>query len=99
MCKMVVCIFGHTDKAKRVVGNFRKILDDEFGDQYSLEVIDIRENPELADRYEVLATPMAIKTFPEPRRRIIGDLSNREKVLFGLNLKNVRNEELGEHPK
>jgi len=42
---------------------------------------------------------MAIKTFPEPRRRIIGDLSNREKVLFGLNLKNVRNEELGEHPK
>jgi circadian clock protein KaiB len=64
----------------------RKICEENLNGRYDLEVIDVYENPEATRELQVIATPTLIKILPEPLRRIIGDLSDKEKVLAGLNL-------------
>jgi len=66
--------------------NARGIFGDASGVQYSLRIVDVLENPQLAVDAKILATPTLVKTVPPPERRIIGDLSDREKVLLGLGL-------------
>ena len=73
----------------------KKILYDEFKDQYSLKVIDVLENPGLAEDDKILATPTVVKRLPMPIRKVIGDLTEREKVLLGLDLMG-RDQESGE---
>ncbi len=80
-------ITGKTSKSGRVIANLRKICDDKFCDKYELVIIDILENPQLAEDEKILTTPTLIKEFPSPIRRIIGDLADKEKVLLGLDLK------------
>ncbi|MCA9904665.1 MAG: circadian clock protein KaiB, partial [Anaerolineae bacterium] len=77
-------ITGKTPRTETAVTTLRKICEEELRGQYQLVVIDILENPQLAEDEKILATPTLIKVLPQPLRRIIGDLSNREKVLLGL---------------
>jgi len=81
-------IAGKTATAERAIENLRKITADleENGHQVDLEVIDILERPQLAEDERILATPVVIKKLPEPLRRIVGDLSELDKVLIGLDL-------------
>ncbi|MCA9910179.1 MAG: circadian clock protein KaiB [Anaerolineae bacterium] len=79
-------ITGKTPRTETAVTTLRKICEEELRGQYQLVVIDILENPQLAEDEKILATPTLIKVLPQPLRRIIGDLSNREKVLLGLDL-------------
>ena len=76
--------------SRRAVNNLRAICQEMSGatliDHYDIDVVDVLENPQLAERDKILATPTLIKGLPEPVRRIIGDLSDREKVLIGLDL-------------
>ncbi|MDJ0524050.1 MAG: circadian clock protein KaiB, partial [Microcystis sp. M53600_WE12] len=64
----------------------KNILEEEFQGVYALKVIDVLKNPQLAEEDKILATPTLAKVLPPPVRKIIGDLSDREKVLIGLDL-------------
>lgn len=80
--KLFIC--GASPRAETAVANLRHICDNDLKGDYSLEVIDVLEQPDLAEEAKVLATPTLIKLRPLPLRRIIGDLSDREKLLVGL---------------
>ncbi|MCG7868773.1 MAG: circadian clock protein KaiB [Candidatus Thiodiazotropha taylori] len=85
--KIKLYIVGHTPTAKRAVENLRALGElPEFDDVYETEIVNLLENPALAEEEKILATPVLIKKLPEPMRRIIGDLSDSEKVLVGLDL-------------
>ena len=75
---------GATPRAQNAIANLRRICDEQLGGQYELEIIDVLERPDLAENDKVLATPTLIKQLPPPLRRVIGDLSDRDKVLLGL---------------
>ena len=79
-------VTGQTPRAERAISNLRHICEVELGGQYDMVVIDVLERPAQAEDEHVLATPTLIKQLPPPLRRIIGDLSDTEKVLMGLNL-------------
>ena len=64
----------------------RQICEEELGRTYELAVIDILERPQLAENEKILATPTLVKELPPPLRRVVGDLSNRERLLVGLDL-------------
>jgi circadian clock protein KaiB len=81
-----IYVSGQTLKSKGLVKAFRKLLDEELKDPYSLKVIDVIENPQLAEKSMIFATPTVEKTSPSPTRRIIGDLSEKERILFGLGI-------------
>jgi circadian clock protein KaiB len=77
-------VTGKTPRAELAIANIRRICDEDLKGQYRLDIIDVLEHPELAEDEKVLATPTLIKQLPPPLRRVIGDLTNKEKVLFGL---------------
>jgi len=79
-------ITGRTPRSERAIKNLKRVCDEDLGDQYKLEVIDVLEHPQLAEDERILATPTLIRTLPPPMRRVIGDLSDREKVLLGLDI-------------
>ncbi len=85
-------VTGTTSRSQRAIANMRKICEETLAGQYDLEIIDVYENPEATRDLQVVATPTLVKVLPEPLRRIIGDLSDREKVLAGLNLTPAANE-------
>ena len=82
-------VTGQTTKSKRAIANLQQICDEELNGQYTMVVIDILEQPQLAENEKILATPTLIREVPQPLRRIIGDLSNTEKVLMGLDIETV----------
>ena len=86
MKKLRLYVIGETPSSVKAIADLKTILEDEFGDQYALEVVDIFENPNLAEEDKILATPTVVKLLPLPIRKIVGDLSDREKVLLGLDL-------------
>ena len=79
-------VAGNTPNSMRALKTLRNILETEFKGVYALKVIDVLKNPQLAEEDKILATPTLSKILPPPVRRIIGDLSDRERVLIGLDL-------------
>ena len=79
-------VAGNTPNSMRALNTLREILKTDFKGVYALKVIDVLESPQLAEEDKILATPTLAKILPPPVRRIIGDLSDREKVLIGLDL-------------
>ncbi|MEN9204869.1 MAG: circadian clock protein KaiB [Thermostichales cyanobacterium BF4_bins_65] len=79
-------IAGNTSNSLQALRTLQDILEKEFQGVYTLKVIDVVKNPQLAEEDKILATPTLTKTLPPPVRKIIGDLSDREKVLVGLDL-------------
>jgi len=79
-------VTGHTKRSEAAITNLRRICDQELQGKYEMEVIDVLENPQLAEDEKILATPTLIKQLPPPLRRVIGDLSQTDKVLLGLDL-------------
>lgn len=77
---------GKTPRAELAIANLRRICEEELEGRYELQIIDVVENPQLAEDEKILATPTLIKRLPPPLRRVIGDLSDKEKVLLGLNV-------------
>jgi len=82
-------ITGRTPRSEQCIANLRAICDRELSGKYELKIIDVLEHPQLAEDEKILATPTLIKELPPPIRRIIGDLSDTEKVLLGLDLKDL----------
>ena len=79
-------VAGKTPKSLTAFVNLKKICEQHLVGQYRLEVIDLLENPTLAGGDQILAIPTLVRRLPEPMRKIIGDLSNTERVLIGLDL-------------
>ena len=79
-------VTGMTSRSSRAVSNLRAICDEYLEGRYDLEVIDIYQQPVLTKGEQIVAAPTLIKKLPLPMRRIIGDMSNREHVLLGLDL-------------
>ena len=79
-------VTGSTQRSTRAIDNLRRVLESELPDSYDLEVVDVYEHPEAVAEHQILAAPTLIKLMPEPVRRIIGDLSDTERVLRGLDL-------------
>ena len=75
---------GASSRTGTAIANLRRICEQELAGQYVLEIIDVLQFPELAEDEKILATPTLIKSLPLPLRRVIGDLSDKEKVLLGL---------------
>src|SRR4051794_16065523 len=82
-------VTGQTPRSQRAVANLRRICEEELEGEYELIVIDVLERPQLAEDEKILATPTVVKELPTPIRRIIGDLSDTERVLLGLDLRTV----------
>ncbi|UMZ74475.1 circadian clock protein KaiB [Natranaerofaba carboxydovora] len=80
-------VTGKTPRSQRAIANLRKICEEELDTKYEMEVVDVLERPQLAEDEKIMATPTLVKQLPPPLRRVIGDLSDREKVLLGLDLK------------
>ncbi len=80
-------ITGRSPRAERAIANLRRLCKEELEGCYELEIIDVLEHPQLAEDDRILATPTLIKQLPPPLRRVIGDLSNRDKVLLGLDVR------------
>lgn len=89
-------VAGNTPNSVRALKTLNNILEEEFQGVYALKVIDVLKNPQLAEEDKILATPTLTKILPPPVRKIIGDLSDREKVLIGLDLlyEELREEEI-----
>jgi circadian clock protein KaiB len=83
-------VTGVTPRSQSALKNLENILDEDYKGVYSLKVIDVIKQPQLAEDDKILATPTLIKILPPPVARIIGDLSDREKVLLGLDLVAIR---------
>lgn len=79
-------VTGETPNSIRAITNLKKILTEEFKGVYELRIIDVVKNPKLAEEEKILATPMLSRVLPLPIKRIIGDLSEKDKVLLGLDL-------------
>jgi circadian clock protein KaiB len=80
-------VAGQTPKAVRAFSNLRKICEEHLQGRYSIEVIDLVENPQLGRGDQILALPTLVRHLPTPIKKIIGDLSNTERVLVGLDLR------------
>ena len=79
-------VTGRTPRSERAIANLRRICEADLAGCYDLTIIDVLERPQLAEDEKILATPTLIKELPPPLRRIIGDLSEKESVLLGLDL-------------
>jgi circadian clock protein KaiB len=79
-------VTGQTPKSERAIQNLRRICEEDLGGRYEVIIIDVLERPQLAEEEKILATPTLVKALPPPLRRVIGDLSQKEKVLLGLDL-------------
>lgn len=88
--KLRLFVTGSTPRSARAIANMRKICEENLHGRYDLEVVDVYENPDATRELQIIATPTLVKILPEPLRRIIGDLSNKERVLAGLNLTPVK---------
>ncbi|RCJ31277.1 circadian clock protein KaiB [Nostoc punctiforme NIES-2108] len=82
-------VAGQTPKSVTAFANLKKLCEEYLQGQYRIEIIDLLQYPELAKRDQILAIPTLVRQLPQPIRQIIGDLSNEEKVLLGLDLKKV----------
>lgn len=88
-------VTGASSRTAPAIANLRRICDEELRGRYDLEIIDVQEHPDIAEDEKILATPTLIKTLPLPLRRVIGDLSDKDKVLLGLQ---VESRPDGSHP-
>jgi circadian clock protein KaiB len=79
-------VAGQTPRCVAAFANLKKICEEHLAGQYQIEVVDLLENPRLAQGDQILAIPTLVRKLPEPVRKIIGDLSNTERVLVGLDL-------------
>ena len=80
-------IAGQTPKSVLALKNITKYCREHLAGKYTIEIIDLLVNPRLAEGDQIFAIPTLVRKFPEPLRKIIGDLSNEEKVLVGLNIR------------
>jgi len=91
-------VTGASSRTSTAIANLRRICEQELEGQYDLQIIDVLQFPDLAEDEKILATPTLIKSLPLPLRRVIGDLSDKEKVLLGLEVHPQRDSDVDSSP-
>jgi circadian clock protein KaiB len=84
--KLVLYIAGTTPKSLEALANIKRVCEEYLKGQYSIDVVDLIKNPKLAKGDQIIAIPTLIKKLPPPLKKIIGDFSNKENLLVGLNI-------------
>lgn len=82
-------VTGSSARAATAIANLKRICENDLRGEFDLQIIDVLEDPQRAEDEKILATPTLIKQLPPPLRRVIGDLSDKEKVLLGLELRQI----------
>ncbi|KCZ71449.1 KaiB domain-containing protein [Candidatus Methanoperedens nitroreducens] len=85
-------IAGQTARSDAALANLKRICEEHLAGKYRIEVIDLLKNPQIARDHQILATPTVIRKLPEPLKKTIGDLSQTERVLVGLDLRPLKKE-------
>lgn len=80
-------VSGSSPRAEAAIANLKRICEQDLAGRYTLEIVDVLENPDAAEKDKILATPTLVKSLPPPLRRVIGDLSDKDKVLLGLEVR------------
>jgi circadian clock protein KaiB len=91
--RMRLYVAGQTPKSLAAFANLKKICEEHLKGKYTIEIIDLLVNPKLAQGDQILAIPTLVRRLPEPIKKIIGDLSNTEKVLVGLDIRPLKSGE------
>jgi circadian clock protein KaiB len=86
-------VAGQTQKSITALSNLKKYCEEYLENKYHIQVIDLLKNPQLAEGDQILAIPTLVKKVPEPIRKIIGDLSDKERVLVGLDIRPKKDQE------
>ena len=87
--KLRLYVAGQTPKSLTAFANLRRICEEHLAGRYEIEVIDLLKHPELAQSDQIIALPTLVRKLPEPIKRIVGDLSNCERVIVGMNLEKI----------
>lgn len=82
-------VSGSSPRAQAAIANLKRICEQDLAGRYTLEIVDVLQDPDAAERDRILATPTLVKQLPPPLRRVIGDLSDKDKVLLGLEVRPV----------
>ena len=82
-------VAGLTPNCARALANLKKLCETHLAGKYRIEVVDLLENPQLARGDQIMAVPTLVRALPQPVRKIIGDLSNSERVLVGLDIRST----------
>jgi circadian clock protein KaiB len=90
---LVLYVAGQTPKSLAAISNLQRISKEIKDVEFRIEVVDLSKNPQLAKEDEIVAVPTLVRKLPPPIKKIIGDLSNEEKVLVGLNIKSHEDKE------
>jgi circadian clock protein KaiB len=85
--RLLLYVAGETPKSVLAFRNLKQICEEHLQGRYEIEIVDLLENPQLAAGDQILAVPTLVRRLPEPIKKIIGDLSNTERVLVGLDLR------------
>ena len=83
-------VAGQTPRSATALSNLKQYCEEHLKGKYEIEVIDLMKNPQLAEGDQILAIPTLVRKMPQPIRKIIGDLSDKERVLVGLDLREVK---------
>ncbi len=86
-------VTGHSSRSERALDNLRRACETHLSGRYSIVVVDLLENPRLAAEDQILAVPTLVRRLPPPLRKIVGDLSNEERLLVGLDVRPRRREQ------
>jgi circadian clock protein KaiB len=87
--KLRLYVAGQTPKSLTAFANLRRICEEHLAGRYQIEVIDLMKHPELAQTDQIIALPTLVRKLPAPIKRIVGDLSNSERVVLGMNLEKL----------
>ena len=85
-CHLRLYVAGQSPKSLRAVANLKRLCAERLDDRYEIEIVDLVQNPRLAAGDEIIAIPTLVRRLPEPMRKVIGDLSDSERVIVGLQL-------------
>lgn len=86
MWDLTLYVAGQTPKSMSAFANLKRICEEHLPGRYRIEIIDLMKHPELAQEHQILAIPTLVRKVPTPMRKVIGDLSNTERALVGMNL-------------
>jgi circadian clock protein KaiB len=90
MWELRLYVAGQTPKSMTAFANLKKLCEEHLEGKYKIEVIDLLKNPQLAKGDQIFAIPTLVRKLPQPLKRVIGDLSNTERVLVGLDLRPLK---------
>ena len=87
--KLRLYVAGQTPKSLTAFANLRRLCEEHLAGRYEIEVVDLLKHPELAQSDQIIALPTLVRKLPQPIKRIVGDLSNSERVIVGMNLEKI----------